>query len=63
MEAVRLNGDAPQYASEELKRDRDDLMEAIRTVVRFSTRFGGVEARQGSGDRGRQAEWLFLPCV
>ena len=66
IEAVRQDGDALQFASEELTHDRDVLMEAVRQngdALRFAS-------EELNGDREvvieavRQAEWLaYYMCM
>ena len=59
IEAIRQNGGALWSVSEELKDDRDVLMEAVRQNG-GALQFASEELKhyvQGSGDRGRQAEW------
>ena len=58
IEAVTQHGRVLRFASEELKGDREVVIEAITQHGR-ALRFASEElyARQGSRDRGHQAEW------
>ena len=58
IEAVRRNSRALHLTSEELKGDREVVVEAVRQhgcALQFASE--ELYARQGSRDRGHQAEW------
>ena len=60
MAHMRQDVGALRWVPVELDRDRAVVIEVVRQNSRAlqCTSLGGAEGRQGSGDRGRQAEWL-----